>query len=209
MSEKNSNSNVTGLGSGDGGGSDSALSRVTGKLNRSTLLMGLMFAVGIGWVVWESQQIAKPVDDDEKFKTEIMVNNGIKEMVRQVDGETGQADRTTEVVQASYYEPHQRQVASSKLRQNPFGVKKEIEQVATTIDVEPEAEPEPIKPIAPPVDALKLQSVVLSSPPSAMISGVIVTEGRVINGWKVSKIERRRVMLRWQDETHILKMVDE
>lgn len=183
----------------------SALSRVTGQINRSTLLMGLMFAVGLGWVLWESQQIQNTTEADEVDTTGVMVDSGIEEMSRQVKTSEKQQTQTAAVVDAFYYEPQSRQIAISQLRQNPFGVKEEIVELATTTPIDPPRE-EPPKPQAPPVDRFNLQSVVLSDPPSAMISGRIVTEGQIISGWRVILIERRSVTLKWQDQTYRLKM---
>ena len=47
---------------------DSVIFRTTGKFNRSTVLMGLMFAVGLGWVVWESTQIREIQPSDESVR---------------------------------------------------------------------------------------------------------------------------------------------
>lgn len=185
-----------------------SLYRITGQINRSTLLMGLMFAVGLGWVIWESQQISMPDADTENAANSVIVDSGIEAMARHVNTLDKDSVETEALIQAFYYEPQQRQIALENLRQNPFGVKEEIVEITTTVTINPpeEVKPEPPKPKAPPVDKLNLQSVVLSDPPSAMISGAIVTQGQVINGWKIVLIERRQVTLKWRDETHVLKM---
>ena len=57
------------------------------------------------------------------------------------------------------------------------------------------------------VKALSLQSVLMGGRSAvAMISNNLLTEGQVIHGWRVTKIQSREVVLTWRDHTYVLKM---
>lgn len=117
-----------------------------------------------------------------------------------------------DLVNTFYYETQQRQIPSERLAANPFEFK--APSSAPGMPLASAAEPElPGGESAGFTDALsavkelRLQSV-LAGPhgATAMISNNILTEGQVIRGWTIVKIEPESVTLKWQDQTVELKM---
>jgi len=54
---------------------------------------------------------------------------------------------------------------------------------------------------------LRLQSVLIGkSGATAIISNNLLSEGQTIQGWTVSKIQAREVLLVWKDQKFVLKM---
>ncbi|MCJ7544016.1 MAG: hypothetical protein MUP47_05525 [Phycisphaerae bacterium] len=122
------------------------------------------------------------------------------------------AGTAADLVTTFYYETQQRQIPPERLAGNPFEFKPLSS--APAVPLASAAEPEP--PGGDPsgtIDALsalkelRLQSV-LAGPhgATAMISNNILTEGQVIRGWTIIKIEPESATLKWQDQTVELKM---
>jgi hypothetical protein len=117
-----------------------------------------------------------------------------------------------ELVNTFYYETQQRQIPPGRLAANPFEFKTPTSAPAAPLASAAESEPPngDATPDGGPLNAVKelrLQSV-LAGPHGAMamISNNILTEGQVIRGWTIIKIEPELVTLKWQDQTVELKM---
>jgi hypothetical protein len=117
-----------------------------------------------------------------------------------------------DLVNTFYYETKQRQIPLGRLAGNPF----EFKPLAAT-PLLPVAETRELQAVPDEAAAhgdalsavkeLRLQSV-LAGPhgATAMISNNILTEGQVIRGWTIVKIEPESVTLKWNDQTVELKM---
>lgn len=180
------------------------------RINRSTLMMGLMFAVGIGWVIWESRQIKTPTDDPDAEVAAVMVDSGLSAMTKQTREQNQRANDVQRIVQAFYQEPQHKQVPLSALAHNPFVDEMNLPVPEVEAPEQPEKTPDTTtveKEKAPPVTNLHLRSTMLSgNRPTAMISGYIVYEGQIINGWKIEEIKSGYVVLRWKTQMHVLKL---
>jgi len=118
------------------------------------------------------------------------------------------------VVDTFYYEATQRQVPVSQLSKNPFVFVRPEPQTPKAVAREQAPDAPREQPAAQEAaDALKaaqamhLQSV-LESPrgAAAMIDNNVLTEGQMIQGWKIVKIGSSQVVLQWREETFVLKM---
>lgn len=177
-------------------------------LGHITIMMGFLFFVGIGWVMWESHTAGKNRPTEEHGNDAVMVEAGLLDMktisAKDVDREGG----TRKMTEAFYRKTEERQVPLADLKVNPFitfGWEKSQAEASAAVQ-ENVAEEVPVD-AAPPVDKLQLQSVLMmGSISSATISGVLVTKGQVVDGWTVADIHPTEVVLKWRDKKHILEM---
>ncbi len=117
----------------------------------------------------------------------------------------------SDLVNTFYYETKQRQIPLDRLGTNPFEFKPPA--AAPPPLVTNSTEPQPTGEEAAAIDALsavkelRLQSI-LAGPhgATAMISNNILTEGQLIHGWTIIKIEPESVTLKWKDQMVELKM---
>jgi|GEM_PF-5104582 len=176
----------------------------TGGFDRSTVMMGVLFLVGIGWVLWESHAAGKAGPTDREGSNAVMVQAGLADMNRVVARDSaGQGG----VVANFYHKASERQVPLAALPVNPFITFGWEPPPGKDQLVEAKENSAPAAPSAPPVKQLQLQSVlVMGNNSSATISGEFVTQGQVVAGWQVERIAPAKVVLRWQDKTHVLNM---
>ena len=176
----------------------------TGGFDRSTVMMGVLFLVGIGWVLWESHAAGKAGPTAREGSNAVMVQAGLADMNRIVARDSaGQGG----VVANFYHKASERQVPLAALPVNPFITFGWEPPPGKDQLVEAKENSAPAAPSAPPVKQLQLQSVlVMGNNSSATISGEFVTQGQVVAGWQVERIAPAKVVLRWQDKTHVLNM---
>ena len=116
-----------------------------------------------------------------------------------------------DLVNTFYYETKQRQIPLERLVGNPYEFKvpaaTPLLPLAETSQLQTAPEESPQGDALSAVKELRLQSV-LAGPhgATAMISNNILTEGQVIRGWTIVKIDPESVLLRWNDQTVELKM---
>jgi hypothetical protein len=130
-------------------------------------------------------------------------------------GGGSKATNAKEVVESFYRAAKDRQIPLSDLEGNPFVyVPPKAPAPEPVKKEEPDKEEAPEDPQADQraeairaVQDLELQSVLLGGRTrSAMISNNLLAEGQTIKGWTVSRIESRRVILTWREETYVLQM---
>jgi hypothetical protein len=174
------------------------------KFIRSTLLMLLMFCAGLGWVYFEGRQGIEKTGTDSRVST---VNNAIAAMrVTALTGEARKKQRN-DIIAPLEFRPTQCQIPADELVFNPFEVylyRIEVKEQASKPKVV-----ETVKVVVektPSVSGMKLNSVLLGEKPAAMISGRTFHIGQKIGGWTVQDIKTNRVILRWKNQTHVLKM---
>lgn len=135
-----------------------------------------------------------------------------------VTGEVSKV-KTQTILDNFYHEARQRQIPLDKVKGNPFvfNIKAPVDSASGTgaqntvviipaqapVNVELDAARNALK-------QLNLQSVLTggSGRPIATISNNLLTEGQVISGWTVFKIDPTEVTLKWKDQTHVLRMAE-
>ncbi len=175
---------------------------------RGTLLIGLMFLIGAGWVLWQGS-FALPRSASATTQPPEDANTLMKLDLMRVDAAIGPAreERREKVFHSLLQDLRRRHIRLSALGKDPFGAyyqEKDPTEIART---QPAEEPAPEPVAAPPVDQLTLQSILLGHVPTAVINGMLVQEGQVIAEWTVDQILQDEVVLRWRDQTHRLKML--
>jgi hypothetical protein len=176
-------------------------------MRRSTVLMALMFLVGIGWVGNEIRKVrAHP--EVQPAPEDAVTIAGVK-MVAESAMQASQSSDTAMAALAAT-KPLRGSVQSFDI--NPFETL--IEPPPEPVDPEPEKvkpeeptpAPEPETP-PPPVAGLTLDLIMTSSRGNrASISGRLLSEGDKIQGWTIKKIQSNYVVLQWKDVEHILRV---
>lgn len=186
-------------------------------INRSTAMMGLMFLGGLTWVFFASRQFTPVSMSEEDLKNQTIIDAGLQNMMKITTGKEKQREKMRRMIRSIYFEAKNRQIPMDELTRNPFVFEPAVAQAPKPEPVTPKPSkrsgkkpeddkpPEPVEQ-PPPIDGLRLQSVLLGNPASAMISGSMVNEGQTIQGWKIVKIEAGRVVLQWKDRQYVLRM---
>ena len=164
-------------------------SKLPAGLDRITIMMGVLFLFGVVWVLWASQATTPQSASAAEADNSVIVKAGLMDMKLLALGTGDRKDITADF----YSEIKDRQIPVADLKVNPFvtfGCESHAETVerqeAVAKAKENEKEvaanvPADIK--APPVEKLKLQSVmVMGNMSSATISGALVSKGQVIGG---------------------------
>jgi hypothetical protein len=186
-------------------------------INRSTAMMGLMFLGGLTWVFFASRQFTPVEMSEEDRKNQTYIDAGLQNMMKISSGKEKHREKMRGMIRSIYFEAKNRQIPMDELKHNPFVFEPAVakapkpEPVKTRPVDTPKRKPEDDKPPEPveqppPIDGLRLQSVLLGNPASAMISGSMVNEGQTLQGWKIVKIEASRVVLQWKDRQYVLRM---
>jgi hypothetical protein len=117
------------------------------------------------------------------------------------------------IVDSFYFDATQRQISRKLLSGDPFEAQERekpesVEIGPEVVVVQPDAASEKARAVAA-AKALRLQSI-LSGPQGdiAMIGNKLVRPGDTLAGWKVTGIEPTRVVLQWEDLTHVLVIKD-
>jgi len=130
-------------------------------------MMGVLFLVGIGWVLWESHAAGKAGPTDREGSNAVMVQAGLADMNRVVARDSaGQGG----VVANFYHKASERQVPLAALPVNPFITFGWEPPPGKDQLVEAKENSAPAAPSAPPVKQLQLQSVLVMGNNSSAIS---------------------------------------
>jgi len=178
-------------------------------MQRSTVMLSVMFLGGIAWVLFVSRQLdpAGQLPGEDVRKS--LVSAGLVDMERLATAPKNYRDRTETMKRVIYYQARHRQIPLEDLKENPFmllplqkNTSPPEPETQPAVVEEPPPEPEP----APKIDDLRVQSIVVGENSCAMISGHLVTEGQCLRGWAVADIKEDRVVLQWKDQRRVLKM---
>lgn len=183
-------------------------SGVGSLVNRSTILMGLMFLVGIGWVVFASKHLEPSPAGASDPKQEVVVQAGLA-TVQQVAADPNGLDQPTrQRIRSMRAGMENRQIPLAPDDGDPFWGKppEPVVEETTTPDVLPpitivKQEPEP-----PSLEQLRLEGTLIGKHSSATISGVLCEVGDTLNGWEIVEISHRRVLLQWRNKKHVLQI---
>jgi hypothetical protein len=180
----------------------------------------VLFAAGIACVYLLSLRQGPARASAQQQADELRVESALIQLrVRADEAKTpagsaaAMAGSAAALVETFYYETKQRQIPPDQLAGNPFEFKPPKKESPKSVAALPTESEEPLGDATRYGDALtavkqlRLQSV-LSGPygATAMISNNLLTEGQVICGWTVSKIQPQSVILTWKDQTYELKM---
>ncbi len=177
-----------------------------GDVLRGNMLLPVLLIGGVIGVYLLSLTGGPAIASAEQKQTELRVDT----MLTALAADPTNGKRAEEVVRSFYCDARQRQVPRKDLRANPFVF------VIAGDSSDPGAKPsrrehilrvEELKEARLMAQELRLQSVMQGPQGStAVISDKLVQQGQVINGWTVETIEPRRVILKWRDYTHELKL---
>ncbi|HNX25772.1 MAG TPA: hypothetical protein PKK48_00015 [Phycisphaerae bacterium] len=174
------------------------------KYIRSTLVMLLMFCAGLGWVYFEGRQGIKAAGQDARLVT---VKSALAAMrPNALSGEDRKLSRE-KLLSPLEFMPTQCQIPATQLIFNPFEIYLYRQAVQQEASKPKESEKtKVVEEKAPSVKKMVLESVLLGSRPAAMINGKTVYIGQKVGGWTLQEIKYNRVILRWKNRTHVLKM---
>lgn len=183
------------------------------KYNRSTVLLAILFVVGLGWMIYLASQVVPYAPTDDEVQKDTITKIGLQDMQSSLIADEGLAKR----ISAFYYDASLRQMPIETLSRNPFLlVSPKIEIVVadetntetkdpTETNGDPDEDPE--EPKAPATDGFKLSMIlIMGGKPEAVINGKVVNVGTPVGGWVVERIESSKVTLRWNEQRHVLKM---
>lgn len=192
------------------GGQVQMRSRTKRSAPRANMVLAGLFLAGLGCVYLLSLQDGPAVADAKHRAIELQVDSALQQLGSspgQLGASSAGKTGTLDMIEDLYARMSDRQVPVKCLRGNPF------------VFVPPDVQPGPKDPVqrADPLTAairrarnMKLQSVMVAEPvAAAVISDRLLTVGQQIEGWIVSDIGSRRVVLTYsrnKDLTYVLKL---
>jgi hypothetical protein len=195
------------------GGIPAKESKATGPLanvQRSTILIVLMFLGGIMWVVFRKGEIDEIIAG-ANVSENMTVNSGVT-IMEEVALEKNTREKYKELLRLS--SATQAEMQNEKIEKDFFKLtfvkEDEPETRPATRAAPPKnggengGEKPPVGPKIPPVQGLVLKMVVLGRDPQAYVSVsgkiAIVKTGDLVGAWTVKLIERDSVTLEWKSE---------
>lgn len=174
-------------------------------VNRMLVLMSLMFLAGLGWMLLQARPYLMPQAEKENTDklNEATVLSGLTMMSQQAASHQNQPKDASAAFESLRRESRRAQIAIEDLAGNPFIVPRVKETPILTPTPVVTTKPATVE--APPVEHLRLEAVLMGTTPSAMISGQLLSEGQMIDKWRVIEIAPSRVVLQWQDRKYVLK----
>ena len=179
--------------------------------SRGNLFLAAMFAAGIGGVYLLSLRSGPKKVSAQLQQDELRVDTALAALKSPVSSKS----KTMELVKTFYYQTKQRQIPLRSLKGNPF-VFIPPPEAKSVVPAKSQDQPdhrtrrEEEKQLADALRAAKeltLQSVLMGKHETiAMISNNLLTKGRRIRGWTIVDIRPREVVLKWKDQTYLLKM---
>ena len=181
-------------------------------ISRGNLMLGGLFLAGIAGVYLLSLRNSPANASAEESTAEAQVDSALS-MLSKARPSSPDRQNAPDIVNSFYYAAVQRQIPLDRLKGNPFVFRPPHGVAPTTKPVEAKSAPvedEGAKELSEAMVAvrdLRLQSVLIGkSGATAIISNNLLSEGQTIQGWTVSKIQAREVLLMWKDQKFVLKM---
>jgi hypothetical protein len=179
------------------------------KYSRSTMLLAILFVVGLGWMIYLASQVVPYAPTNEEVQKDALPKIGLQDMQSSRVAAEGFAER----ISAFHYDASLRQMPIETFSRDPFlhlapqiAIVKPNETVPVKVPKGP-TKPIPEDPKAPATDGFKLSMIlIMGGKPEAIISGKVVNVGTPVGGWIVERIESSTVTLRWNEQRHVLKM---
>jgi hypothetical protein len=180
------------------------------KISRANLLLIGLFAAGIGFVWFLSQRNGPTQASAQDQAMEAQVNQFISQVE---SGDPVVDEQGQEIIQIFYRDLTRRQVPLEQLRVNPFVFARPAgEDAGPAEPTETEAElarRRRIRQLQDEARRLSLQSIMSSSRgATAIVDNELVRQGQSLGSFTVESITAETVVLRWEDQTFTLRMVD-
>lgn len=184
-------------------------------VSRSNLILGALFALAVCGIyllhlkAGPAKASAAVQANDAKMDAFLQALQNIRQSYKDP------MQRANSVVSTFYYEASQRQVPVKNLGSNPFAFeiprvkpREPLESVPSSSVKQEDSETREFSQVMENVKKLTLQSVMTggSAGATALISNNMLTVGQKIAGWTVIEIGPRQVVLKWKNETYLLKM---
>ncbi len=182
--------------------------------NGNLMLIGMFVVAGVAvWIL--RAQVGPETASAEQQQAEVKIGAALAMINGSMWGKPAE-QKTESVLKSFHYKARDRQIPISNLTGNPFRFKlpklkkpsKGPRKVTKTPTSKTRyAHEEHLARALAVVGGLKLQSVLVGpSGDMAMISGNLIAKGQEIEGWVVSEIGAREVVLTWGARKHVLYM---
>jgi len=171
-------------------------------------MLGALFAAGIAAVYVLSLRIGPAPAAGEPLADQAQVDTTMARLA------VVQQNNTVRVDENFCLDARRRQVPIRQLNGNPFVfrlVQDSRSKRKTDGQATPRQDPQARRrsEALAAVSKLRLQSVMVGANETvAVISNNLLTRGQCIEGWTIERIEPHQVLLRWQDVTHVLRMME-
>jgi len=184
------------------------------SLKQGNLLLAVLFVAGLGCVYLMSLRNGPARASAQQKDQELKVDSALTQLrAKSAQASKGGPTDTNGLVDTFYYETRQRQIPAEEMPGNPFEFKAPVGSSPMPVTGPTEEDASNAvgaKRLSEALEAarqLKLQSILTgANGATAMVSNNLLTEGQIIVGWTVKKIEGRQVTLAWNDQTYVLKM---
>ncbi|MFP3936892.1 MAG: hypothetical protein ACLFVW_01030 [Phycisphaerae bacterium] len=191
-------------------GAGGSLAVAAGKLlhDHGNLVVPAVFVMGIAVVYMLGMRAGPREASADEQQNELRVESALDRLDRV---ETDDRDAKT-VVQSFYTNTKRRQIPAGNLSRNVFttehaGLGEDPQSYSESDGGESSGGSSAQREALSRVKSLRLQSVLSGQSDSrALISDTLVSEGETIEGWTVSEIRRRSVILTWNDRSYVLQM---
>ena len=171
------------------------------KAYRTTILMSLAFLTGLSWIVMGRLNMKPFAQSDVELGNSFIVELGVKDMRKQLPNSDKQLDpEVNKMLETFYVKASERQIPVNELKKNPF-MRYAPEQKDQTgkggkndlVDIDMSTE------------GLQLQMTLVGDGiKSATISGFVMHEGDIINGWKILEILQDKVVIEKSSKKYML-----
>ena len=182
-------------------GSGESKKRTVFSANRTTILMGVTFLAGLGWIAMTRQNVKSFAQSEIELGNNFLVEMGVRDMRRQLPHSGREIDpEVGRLGDALHVETSERQIPANELKKNPF-----VQYVSDEEDPARRRREDDEVDNAPSTEGLILQmTLVGGGVRSATISGFVMHEGDIVNGWKVLEIKSNQVVIENSGKKHVL-----
>lgn len=193
------------------GAPDPPAERRRRQLNKGKLLLPVMIATSVACILVLNLRTELEEAEARQRPAELELDGAFAGLGDGSGSDPGRQS-TEQLADTFRYEVRQRQVPPDQLRGNPFALagpgqtpsSMDLPQASGGDDESRSAVPEEAMAA---VRKLQLQAILLGSAQvTAIISNNLLTEGQKIDGWTVSKIRPKDVVLTWGDHEHVIKL---
>lgn len=181
-------------------------------VNRSNIVLAILFAAGIGTVYLLSQKGGPAPASASQQAIDRQVDMALARLA--ASGKTKDTKEENSILATLHYKISDRQIPIKRLSGNPFIFGATRATTMGPLGRLTLAKPGAAKRTAEHTDAvsavkkLQLQCILSSGNREAVaiISDHLLREGQTIEGWNVKQIQPRSVLLTWKNRTHMLEL---
>jgi hypothetical protein len=160
--------------------------------NRTTVLMGLAFLAGLGWIAITKRNVKPFAQSVVESGNSFMVKMGVSDMRKQIPHGGEKLDPEVDrMVSAFYVKTSEMQIPVNELKKNPF-----MRYAPEQKDQTGKGGKDDLVDLDMSTEGLELQMTLVGDGiKSATISGFVMHEGDIINGWKILEILQDKVVI--------------